>query len=61
LDTLELNNLKQKVISYRAGYTATERRNLEMKAKCGDVLILCCTNALELGIDIGSLGIVDSI
>ena len=56
LDRLGLGSIKRKVVSYRAGYSAMDRREIESRAKQGDISIIVCTNALELGIDIGSLG-----
>jgi DEAD/DEAH box helicase domain-containing protein len=44
--------------SYRAGYTAQERRKLENAIHRGEVLGLACTNAMELGVDIGALDAV---
>lgn len=44
--------------SYRAGYTAAERRKLEKAIHEGKLLGLACTNALELGVDIGALDAV---
>lgn len=41
--------------SYRAGYSASERRRLEKSIHDGKVLGLACTNAMELGVDIGEL------
>src|SRR5204862_5055541 len=38
---------------YRAGYTASQRREIERRLKEGGLLGVSATNALELGIDVG--------
>jgi DEAD/DEAH box helicase domain-containing protein len=47
--------LLDKISSYRGGYLAPERRNIEKRLFSGDLLGVSSTNALELGIDVGSL------
>lgn len=50
--------LAEKITAYRAGYLASERRKIEEGLKNREYLGVTCTNALELGINIGSLDAV---
>jgi len=55
----ELNETKpdlvNRITAYRSGYLAQERRKIEKGLKTGSLVGVTCTNALELGLDIGSL------
>ncbi|XBW35713.1 hypothetical protein QEN19_001283 [Hanseniaspora menglaensis] len=50
--------LLNEVVSYRGGYSAADRRKIERELFHGGVKCCISTNALELGIDIGSLDCV---
>ena len=48
-------DLAERIAPYRAGYTPAQRREIERRLADGELLAVCATNALELGIDIGEL------
>jgi DEAD/DEAH box helicase domain-containing protein len=57
--TLELTELEAvQLATYRAGYTALERRDLERRFRDGEVTVMVATNALELGVDVGGVDCV---
>ncbi len=56
-DRLGVDGAK-KISPYRAGYTTRERRDIESRLFKGDLLGVVSTNALELGVDVGTLDAV---
>ncbi len=51
----EAPRLAEKIMPYRAGYIAEERRFIERRLFEGGLLGIVSTNAMELGVDIGDL------
>ncbi len=48
-------DLAERIAPYRAGYTPTQRREIERQLAEGELLAVVATDALELGIDVGDL------
>jgi DEAD/DEAH box helicase domain-containing protein len=48
-------DLAKRIASYRGGYTAAQRRDVEGNLSDGKLLAVVATDALELGIDVGQL------
>ncbi|MDQ3992561.1 MAG: DEAD/DEAH box helicase [Actinomycetota bacterium] len=51
----------KRLAPYRAGYTPAQRREIEQRLVSGELLGVSATDALELGIDIGSLDCAISV
>lgn len=58
LQKLERNDAAELVMAYRGGYTPEDRRKIEKEMFEGRLLGIVATNALELGVDIGTLDAV---
>ncbi len=61
LNSLEKPEVVGRVMGYRGGYATQDRRKIEKEMFEGKLLGIIATNALELGIDIGSLDAVLTI
>ena len=53
--------LAARLAPYRAGYTPSQRREIEQRLMAGELLGVTATDALELGIDIGTLDCAISV
>jgi DEAD/DEAH box helicase domain-containing protein len=53
--------LAARLTPYRAGYTPSQRREIEQRLVAGELLGVSATDALELGIDIGTLDCAISV
>jgi DEAD/DEAH box helicase domain-containing protein len=61
LVSLERPEVMARVMAYRGGYTPQDRRQIESEMFEGRLCGIVATNALELGIDIGSLDAVITV
>jgi len=55
LERLGAGALSELVMPYRAGYTPAQRREIEQRLVAGELRAVVTTDALELGIDVGTL------
>jgi len=58
---LERPDLAARIMGYRGGYAPQDRRKIEREMFDGKLLGIVATNALELGVDIGSLDAVITV
>lgn len=61
LAALERPEVMARVMAYRGGYNPQDRRRIEQEMFDGKLVGIVATNALELGIDIGSLDAVITV
>ena len=61
LARLDRDQVTARVMAYRGGYTAQDRRRIERDMFEGRLMGIVATSALELGVDIGSLDAVISV
>jgi len=59
--SLERSEVIARVMAYRGGYTPQDRRMIEQEMFSGKLIGIVGTNALELGVDIGSLDAVITV
>lgn len=59
--SLERPDLAARIMGYRGGYAPQDRRRIEKEMFEGKLMGIIATNALELGVDIGSLDAVISV
>ena len=58
---LERPDLAARIMGYRGGYAPSDRRKIEKEMFDGKLMGIVATNALELGVDIGSLDAVITV
>ncbi|KAL8825562.1 MAG: hypothetical protein Q9191_004332, partial [Dirinaria sp. TL-2023a] len=58
---LERPDVAARMMGYRGGYSPQDRRNIEKEMFDGKLMGIIATNALELGVDIGSLDAVITV
>ena len=58
---LERQDLAARIMGYRGGYAPQDRRKIEKEMFDGKLMGIVATNALELGVDIGSLDAVITV
>ncbi|MFM7322237.1 MAG: DEAD/DEAH box helicase [Armatimonadota bacterium] len=56
--TISSQEAAGRIMSYRAGYTPGQRREIERRLFDGELIGVTATNALELGVDIGGMDAV---
>jgi DEAD/DEAH box helicase domain-containing protein len=61
LESLERPEVTTRVMGYRGGYSPQDRRKIEREMFEGKLMGIIATNALELGVDIGSLDAVITV
>ena len=60
-ENLERPDLAARIMGYRGGYAAQDRRKIEREMFDGKLMGIIATTALELGVDIGSLDAVITV
>ena len=59
--TIDRQDVSARVMGYRGGYAAQDRRRIEAEMFSGKLMGIVATSALELGVDIGSLDAVITV